>query len=1221
MKGESGDRLELELHGRAENSGKDRLQRLPIPRLAWDHPSPRGGNPRFVARVNEEREAPVSSRVFACRALAALALVASSFAQGYDIEPAIKTGQTFELSPGGPTAAITGLEPQVSINAAGNVVVVALTASGEALIGRAPTAPPQLVGFGPGPTRFFDFPQINDSSQVVAVDRVGLNRLLRRWSFSGGSLGTFACTTGLTCTNNGFDAVLLPFQADDSDVSFIGLVGADTNLYLDSGFGPVEILTVTGGGLRPMIGDTGKVVIRTGTAATSSEIVYRDGFFPTVIASTADGWNELGAAPGVSDDGQLVAFYGDLTLTKAAEFNLQLIDIENSADPIVFDDVLPGPGIFVSIPTIHGRVVQKIAGTLGPLGFDSFSAFDRVGISRLAGERPFVHVVYSGTKAGTFGVHSSRLNFVTLGGPVVLDEADGLSSVVITDPMPVIEVGDTVSGLGALTSSALYDPVNARGEIALWASFGSGTQAVLVAKPWFDSPFVDRVERNPAQPERANNPGGATLNQVLVHATADDEEASINAFVTGRYGSHYVVGRQGRITQLVQESRRAKHANDTVTSSDLDKHKTNDWSIGIELVDDCAPAGTECAPGTGHRDQTSGWATEKLMKAASELTRDICSRKSIPKQHAIPRPFELFPATNGDRVDTTPFALPVLVPRAFEFYGNYQEGTDPSSSTNSRVRDGFRFDVLGLIDHGQVWNRTSGKEDPRVFDWPSFMARIHLGSSFVLHSPATMLVTDPLGRSTGFDPGSASIVNEIPGSTYSGPGTEPQSLAIPFTLPGDYAVAVTGTATGAFQLDVLSTDWAGGARSTGVRGTTTAGETSDFVLLNAPTDASASLLVSDSNLPPFGAADSALAFPGEPIVIDVLANDSDPDGSLVPSTLRIVVPPAHGLAAVDPGGVISYTSDPSFLGEDQLVYAVDDTQGAPSGDVPVTIHVARPGEPNDRLADATSITQTLGGGAFAGELTIGDNPALVPELDVDLFSVNVAAGGVVAIDVDTEGVDTILRVFDATGTQLGFSDNDAGPSEVTELDPYLEFEAPTRGAYFLGISGAGNTTYDPTQPGSGQSGETGTYGLTIERLDGGALSHSLRAFTAEGTVRSARGTTRLLVSGEVVLSEETDGIDPSREGVVLEVGELRLVFAPGAFSPIGDGRSFAGRVESVVLELRYLAERHYLLTVSGRATSTFGGSGPAAARLVLGNDFGTSAPTIRTMGSRSSKAR
>jgi hypothetical protein len=80
----------------------------------------------------------------------------------------------------------------------------------------------------------------------------------------------------------------------------------------------------------------------------------------------------------------------------------------------------------------------------------------------------------------------------------------------------------------------------------------------------------------------------------------------------------------------------------------------------------------------------------------------------------------------------------------------------------------------------------------------------------VLHSPANLHLTDPTGRQAGFDAATGRIVNEIPGSYYSGPGTEPQVLMVVGAIPGDYQFTAIGTGTGTIHLEIGGINETGG---------------------------------------------------------------------------------------------------------------------------------------------------------------------------------------------------------------------------------------------------------------------------------------------------------------------------------------------------------------------------------------------------------------------------
>ena len=94
------------------------------------------------------------------------------------------------------------------------------------------------------------------------------------------------------------------------------------------------------------------------------------------------------------------------------------------------------------------------------------------------------------------------------------------------------------------------------------------------------------------------------------------------------------------------------------------------------------------------------------------------------------------------------------------------------------------------------------------------------------------------------------------------------------------------------------------------------------------------------NEAPATAEDEATTRENQSITIDVLANDRDEDGALVPATVTIVRDPRHGTASVDPGsGEILYVPSTSICGEDSLQYTVEDNDGAVSATAQVTLLV------------------------------------------------------------------------------------------------------------------------------------------------------------------------------------------------------------------------------------------------------------------------------------------
>ena len=76
------------------------------------------------------------------------------------------------------------------------------------------------------------------------------------------------------------------------------------------------------------------------------------------------------------------------------------------------------------------------------------------------------------------------------------------------------------------------------------------------------------------------------------------------------------------------------------------------------------------------------------------------------------------------------------------------------------------------------------------------------------------------------------------------------------------------------------------------------------------------------NSPPIAVADTATTTAGTPVVIAVLANDSDPDNN--PLTIAAVSNFVNGTAAINPDKTITYTPTPGFTGSGGFTYTISD---------------------------------------------------------------------------------------------------------------------------------------------------------------------------------------------------------------------------------------------------------------------------------------------------------
>jgi hypothetical protein len=127
-----------------------------------------------------------------------------------------------------------------------------------------------------------------------------------------------------------------------------------------------------------------------------------------------------------------------------------------------------------------------------------------------------------------------------------------------------------------------------------------------------------------------------------------------------------------------------------------------------------------------------------------------------------------------------------------------------------------------------------------------------------------------------------------------------------------------------------------------------------------------SLQAAPANRAPVAEDDAVETEQDAVVRIDVLANDSDPDGDGL--TLEAVTEPAHGAAAID-GDRVTYTPEAGFAGTDAFTYTLTDGHGGSAGGtVTVTVH-----DPPNRPPALTEIADRLS--------RVGDRVALQVEAD------------------------------------------------------------------------------------------------------------------------------------------------------------------------------------------------------------------------------------------------
>ncbi|MEZ5813825.1 MAG: Ig-like domain-containing protein [Alphaproteobacteria bacterium] len=125
------------------------------------------------------------------------------------------------------------------------------------------------------------------------------------------------------------------------------------------------------------------------------------------------------------------------------------------------------------------------------------------------------------------------------------------------------------------------------------------------------------------------------------------------------------------------------------------------------------------------------------------------------------------------------------------------------------------------------------------------------------------------------------------------------------------------------------------------------------------------------NTDPVANDDSATGAEDTALVIDVLANDNDPDGDIL--SIDSVTNGANGSVVINPNGTVSYTPNANFNGSDSFTYTVDDGNGGQkTATVDVTVN------PVD---DAPVLTNT--GGAVNEDAVLILTTAMLSMADID----------------------------------------------------------------------------------------------------------------------------------------------------------------------------------------------------------------------------------------------
>ena len=147
-------------------------------------------------------------------------------------------------------------------------------------------------------------------------------------------------------------------------------------------------------------------------------------------------------------------------------------------------------------------------------------------------------------------------------------------------------------------------------------------------------------------------------------------------------------------------------------------------------------------------------------------------------------------------------------------------------------------------------------------------------------------------------------------------------------------------------------------------------DTFDYTITDVDGDTDTATVTITVQAPPVADDDSSTTDEDTPVTTPVVSNDTDPDGTVDPTTVTIVAGPGNGTVTVNPtNGDVTYTPTPGFDGTDTYTYTVRDNDGLISNVATVTITVLQTGPPELSLTKAVDKTEAGQGDTLVYTLT------------------------------------------------------------------------------------------------------------------------------------------------------------------------------------------------------------------------------------------------------------
>ncbi|WP_425411106.1 Ig-like domain-containing protein [Hyphococcus sp.] len=337
--------------------------------------------------------------------------------------------------------------------------------------------------------------------------------------------------------------------------------------------------------------------------------------------------------------------------------------------------------------------------------------------------------------------------------------------------------------------------------------------------------------------------------------------------------------------------------------------------------------------------------------------------------------------------------------------------------------------------------------------------------------------------------------------------------------------------------------------------------------------ATANVTVTVDNETPTAVADSAGTLPDTQTTVDVLANDTDPNGD--PLTVTGVAQPANGTVVVNPDDTVTYTPHAGFSGADNFTYTACDSDGnCDTATVTVTVSAEAPQAVDDVASVLSGTPSTIDPLANDNDpngdpLTVADiadpaNGTVV--INPDGAITYTPEAGFVGTDTftytvcDDDGNCDTASITVTVGNQPPSAQDDSAatqpgnavsiPALANDSDPEnrpLTISSVTQGANgTVAFNPDGTVIYTPN---AGFTG-TDTFTYTVDDGEGAASTATITVVVDEETPTANADSATTTPGEPTVIDILGNDIDPN--GDDLTVADI-VQPANGAIAPNPDG--------------------------------------------------------------------